>query len=102
MREMKTINRVTITILIGGLIFWGAGELFAAPPVLDPIGPKSVDEGQLLQFTIPATDSDNDLLTYSASPLPAGASLVKGGPGWLTGWTYRKTITIDNKNVDSD
>ncbi|NQT71779.1 MAG: putative Ig domain-containing protein [Chloroflexi bacterium] len=44
------------------------------PPVLDSIGDKSVDEGQLLQFTISATDPEVDPLTYSASNLPSGAS----------------------------
>jgi hypothetical protein len=44
------------------------------PPVLNPIGGKSVNEGQLLTFTISATDPDGDSLTYSASNLPQGAS----------------------------
>jgi hypothetical protein len=43
-------------------------------PVLQPIGDKTVNEGQQLQFTISATDVDNDALTYSASGLPSGAS----------------------------
>lgn len=44
------------------------------PPVLDPIGNKTVNEGELHQFTISATDPDGDNLTYSASNLPVGAS----------------------------
>ncbi|NWG04500.1 MAG: putative Ig domain-containing protein [Syntrophaceae bacterium] len=43
------------------------------PPVLDPIGNKQVNEGQLLQFTITASDPDGDALTYEASNLPTGA-----------------------------
>lgn len=42
-------------------------------PVLQSIGTKSVNEGELLAFTILATDADNDPLTYSASGLPSGA-----------------------------
>ena len=42
-------------------------------PVLDPIGNNAVNEGDLLTFTISATDSDGDTLTYSASNLPTGA-----------------------------
>jgi hypothetical protein len=44
------------------------------PPVLNAIGDKSVDEGELLTFTISATDPDGDSLTYSASNLPSGAT----------------------------
>ncbi len=48
------------------------------PPVLNPIGAKSVNEGEPLQFTISATDPDGDPLTYSASNLPQGASFDSG------------------------
>lgn len=43
-------------------------------PVFDSIADKSVNEGELLQFTVNATDAEGDPLTYSASGLPAGAS----------------------------
>jgi hypothetical protein len=44
------------------------------PPVLAGIGNKTVNEGQLLSFTVSATDPDGNPLTYSASSLPSGAS----------------------------
>jgi hypothetical protein len=44
------------------------------PPILSAIGNKSVNEGQALTFTLSATDSDGDALTYSASNLPSGAT----------------------------
>jgi hypothetical protein len=46
------------------------------PPVLNPIGPKTINEGALLQFTITASDPDlpAQTLTYSASNLPPGAT----------------------------
>ena len=44
------------------------------PPVLSPIGNKSVNLGQLLEFDISATDADEDILTYSVSNLPDGAT----------------------------
>jgi hypothetical protein len=44
------------------------------PPVLDTIGNQSTNEGQTLEFTVTATDPDGDLLTFSASELPDGAS----------------------------
>ena len=44
-------------------------------PVLDLIDNKTVDEGQVLKFTISASDPDTDnTLTYSASGLPSGAN----------------------------
>jgi hypothetical protein len=46
--------------------------------VLNTIGAKSVDEGDLLSFTISASDPDGDILTYSASNLPSGANFNSG------------------------
>ena len=45
-----------------------------SPSELNPIGDKTVNEGQLLEFTISATDADGHSLTYSASNLPQGAN----------------------------
>jgi len=44
------------------------------PPLLNLIGDKSVNEGELLEFTISASDPDGDELSYSASNLPEGTS----------------------------
>jgi hypothetical protein len=43
-------------------------------PVLNPIGNKTVTLGSTLTFTTSGSDADGDILTYSASSLPAGAS----------------------------
>ncbi len=43
------------------------------PPQLDAIGNKTIDENNMLQFTVTASDPDNDALTYAASNLPVGA-----------------------------
>jgi hypothetical protein len=45
-------------------------------PVLEPVGDKSADEGNLLQFAVSASDPDGDPLTYSASNLPEGANFA--------------------------
>ena len=45
-----------------------------SPPVFVPVGEKSVNVGSTLEFTVSATDSDGDQLTYSAEDLPVGAS----------------------------
>jgi hypothetical protein len=44
-------------------------------PVLAPIGPRSVAEGELLSIVLSATDEDRDTLTYSVNPLLSGAKL---------------------------
>jgi hypothetical protein len=43
-------------------------------PAFTAIGDRSVTAGQLLSFTVSATDADGDSLTYAASNLPAGAA----------------------------
>ena len=57
-------------------------------PILDPIGPKAVDEGSLLGFPATATDPDpSDTLTFSlAGTPPPGASITAGG-----GFTWTPT-----------
>jgi hypothetical protein len=51
-------------------------------PELATIGAKSVEEGSELAFTVSATDTDN--LTYTATGLPAGATLdpASGAFSW--------------------
>ena len=65
-------NSETITIVIT--------EVNLAP-VLTPIGNKTIGEGTLLTFTSTATDPDlpAQVLTYSLSNAPAGASITSGG-----------------------
>jgi hypothetical protein len=55
-----------------------------SPPVLDPIGDKAANEGEPIQFTISATDADNDPLEYFALSLPTGATFdsVNGTFSW--------------------
>lgn len=43
------------------------------PPAIESIGNRTVNEGQLLSFTLNATDSNGDSLSYLASNLPTGA-----------------------------
>ena len=44
------------------------------PPVLNPVGDRTVNEGQLLDFTVTATDADGDPLIFIATYLPRGAN----------------------------
>jgi hypothetical protein len=55
-----------------------------AAPVLDPIGPQDAPENQLLQLQLSASDPDGDPITWSALPLPLGATLSANG---LFRWT---------------
>src|SRR3569623_885942 len=49
------------------------------PPVLAPIGAKTVQLGAPLAFQLTATDSDGDPLTFTATGLPTGATLSSAG-----------------------
>ena len=50
-------------------------------PILDPIGPKVVEEGQNLNFTVTASDPDETTPTLAALDLPTGASFADNGDG---------------------
>jgi len=65
------------------------GEGGNSPPVLDPIGNQTVDEGTILAFAVTASDPDvGDVLSLSASNLPPGASFADNGGGVGTfSWT---------------
>ena len=88
----------TVTITVGDV---------NRPPVLNPIGTKRVEESELLEFTITATDPDNDALTYSASDLPAGASfdpltqVFSWTPDEGDAGSYKVIFTVTD-GVDSD
>ena len=61
--------------------FSGCQPLPGHPPVLSPTGDKSAPEGALLTFIVSATDADGDKITYSAAPLPAGATFTDDADG---------------------
>ena len=58
-------NTATVAITVGS----------NRAPVLDAIGDRATDEGHLLSFNVSASDPDGDGMTFSASGLPAGATL---------------------------
>jgi len=91
----------------GGAVAKLFGEL-APPnnaPVLAPINNKTVQEGQPLSFTITASDPDGDALSYSASPLPTGASFntstrtFSWTPGFDQAGNYPVTFTVSDGSL---
>ncbi len=72
----------TITITVGG----------NSAPVLAPVGYHSVMgcQGNIMYFYITATDSENNVLTFSASGLPQGAGFYQETPNrYRFGWVPR-------------
>jgi len=82
------------------------------PPVLAPIGPKSILAGKLLNFAVTATDVDNASLALSMAGAPPAATLTSDGLGngqfqWLTacldsGVHYVVFIVSDGQLADSE
>lgn len=58
---------------IGILNRWKLEIMENQSPELALIGDQLVDEGKLLEFTVSATDPNNQILAYSATNLPQGA-----------------------------
>ncbi len=78
------------------------------PPVLDPIGDQSVNEGELLSLLLSASDADGDSLSFAMSGAPTGSSLVDHGDGTATfSWTpdfgltgnYPVSFTVTDNGV---
>jgi VCBS repeat-containing protein len=82
------------------------------PPVLDPIGNQTVNEGANLTFTISATDPSNDSLIFSAGNLPLGATFDPAtrifswtpteaqGPDTFSDITF--SVSDNHNNADSE
>mgnify|MGYP002399069600 CR=1 FL=1 len=79
----------------------------AGDPVLSLVGDKQATAGQALTFTVAATDSDSDTLTYSATGLPTGATFTNRVFSWTPGTaaagTHQVTFTVsDGSAQDSE
>lgn len=66
---------------------------FNRPPVLDPIGDRIVNEGQLLQFSVAALDPDGDAVSRSVFNMPPGAAFdpATGVFSWSPDYTQAGT-----------
>ncbi len=92
--KQGTQANCTTTVTVEG---GGGGN---QPPVLDPIGDKSVILGGNLLFTVTASDDGqpNGTLTISASNIPAGSNFTDNGDGtadfeWLNASPVGSTNT---------
>jgi len=88
----------TITIVVGNL-----------PPQMNPIGNRSVDVGDLLEFTVTATDpnsDDVDLLTYIMdlpdAVLDPSTGLFRWTPDTVGDYTVTFTVTDPDGEEDSE
>ncbi len=83
----------------------GEGEINQAP-VLDPIGNRTLTEGELLEFTVTATDPDGNNLTFSAS-VPPGATFNSSTqtfswtPGFDQAGSYSVSFTVTDDGFPS-
>jgi hypothetical protein len=66
------------------------------PPILNPIGNKSIREGEELCFVIEGNDPDDDSLTYSVQNLPEGAAFNKTTRtfSWAPNYTQSGNYTV--------
>jgi len=73
-------------------------------PVLSPIGNKQTAEGELLQFSLQASDADGDELRYFVENAPSGAALNGQTFAWTPDFTqagkYEATFTV--RDYDSN
>jgi hypothetical protein len=92
------------TLYIDGyLCAWGEYKVANQPPQFDEIiGSKTYREGETITLSAIAHDPEEDLITYSASTLPAGSSfdLSTAEFRWATNYTqagiYNITITASD------
>ncbi len=76
-------------------------------PILNPIGNKFIEVGKTLEFTVTASDIDNDVLTFSAGPLPPGTTFNSASGKFkylpqITGEHTIKFVVSDGKAEDSE
>ncbi|MCL6591934.1 MAG: putative Ig domain-containing protein [Firmicutes bacterium] len=93
---------------LSGIITVRANLSTNRPPVFDSVDNQTVNEGQLLQFTVHGADPDGDTLSYTATNLPSGASFnpVSSQFNWTPDYTQAGSYNVhfevsDGKLIDS-
>ncbi len=90
-------KQILLSLAILGLLAVAAGA--QTIPVLNPISPQSINEGQTLTFNDTANIPDATIPTMGAAPLPAGATFTDNlnGTGtfsWSPGFTQAGVYNI--------
>lgn len=71
-------------------------------PVFEPVGPQTVNEGELVQFTIVTSDPDENNVILAATNIPDGAffDMVTGVFSWIPDYLQGGTYTVTFTAVD--
>lgn len=79
------------------------------PPILEPIGDRTVDVGGMLEIALLAGDADDDGLVFDVEGLPEGAVLQDAGDGtallqWMpdTAGFFELTVTVTDDGVPAE
>ncbi|MGD9210900.1 MAG: Ig domain-containing protein [Desulfobacteraceae bacterium] len=72
-------------------------------PIFTSIEPKIANEGELVEFTVVATDPDNDNVTLSAQNIPLGASFdaISGIFSWIPDYLQKGFYEITFTATDN-
>lgn len=79
-----------------------SGPVNPNPPVLEPLAPRTVEAGQILEILLYAFDPDNDSLSFHVSPLPIGAFFdpISGYFSWQPGADQAGSYTLTFSATD--
>lgn len=100
---VRATNKVGLVSETG----YSDGIIVDAPPVLLPIGNKTIKEGQPYTLRLAASDPDGEVLTYSGNPLPKNATFYsdKGIFVWMPGYdqagSYSIKFTVSDGNLSA-
>ena len=94
-----SLGTCSLCFVLSGIAY--AQEPANRPPVLEAIGDKETEVGEELIFVVFASDPDGDLVSYTVSTLPPGATFKEfGGVGTIY-YIFRWTPTYAQRGTYS-
>ncbi len=98
-----TNEQVSYIVFAESVLIAGTGNTV---PVVNAVADQTNTEGDSVSLAITASDTDGDILTFSASGLPTGLS-IDPATGIISGiptvpGSFAVTITVDDNNGGSD